>query len=94
MSYKNKDWLYEQYWKKNRSTRSIASEFDVSFVTILYWMKKFGIERRESINPRKKVQLRCYCGILIEKGWYYCPRCGNKVQRVKMMRRNEEWEID
>lgn len=44
--YKNKDWLYDQYWNQEKSMREIAEEYEVSYITILRWMKKLNIERR------------------------------------------------
>ncbi len=46
MAYKNKDWLQDQYWNKNRSSIKIASEFSLTPQAIRYWLRKFGIPRR------------------------------------------------
>ncbi|MBR9682293.1 MAG: hypothetical protein GOV02_01335 [Candidatus Aenigmarchaeota archaeon] len=63
--YKNKNWLYDQYWTKKKSLTEIGNMCHVSNITIKYWMLKFGIERRTtsessigrilSIDSRKKI---------------------------------------
>ena len=40
-------WLRQQYWGEEKSTREIAKILGVSFPTVLYWMKKFDIPRRK-----------------------------------------------
>jgi hypothetical protein len=44
--YKNKDWLFEEYYTKFRSTTNIADEYRISYNTVLYWLKKFGFKPR------------------------------------------------
>lgn len=46
--YKDKDWLYDQYITKKRSTVSIGRKCSVDKSVILYWLKKFNIPRREN----------------------------------------------
>ena len=46
-SYKSRYWLSYHYWDVGGSTRQIAEICGVSSPTILYWMKKFDIPRRE-----------------------------------------------
>ena len=48
MKYKDKDWLQDQYCNKMRSTVQIGRENHVTKSTICYWLKQFGIPRR---NP-------------------------------------------
>lgn len=42
-AYWNKEWLIEEYIKKNRSVLNIAKEFDVKRDTIKYWLRKYKI---------------------------------------------------
>lgn len=44
--YKNKDWLFEEYFTKFRSTTNLADEFGITYNTIIYWLKKFGFKPR------------------------------------------------
>lgn len=44
--YRNKDWLYKQYWNKNLSVGQIAQASTSYRNTIRMWMKKFDIPRR------------------------------------------------
>ncbi len=44
--YKDKKWLYNQYWNLNKSEYQIAKEQNVDPATICYWLKKLGIQSR------------------------------------------------
>ena len=44
--YKDKDWLYQKYWKEELSTIGISKLSGCSHRTICKWMKKFNISRR------------------------------------------------
>jgi len=44
--YKNKEWLYEKYWKGNLSVNQIADICKLSNEGLRKWMKKFNIPRR------------------------------------------------
>lgn len=46
--YRNKDWLYDQYWNKKKSSFEIAKERNVSSSVVRKWMKKFNIPRRSA----------------------------------------------
>ena len=46
-SYKNKEWLEDQYWNKELSIKEIAKKCNVSYGCIWKRMNKFGIKRRE-----------------------------------------------
>lgn len=46
MKYRNKDYLYQQYWEKGKSFREIGRENDVDHKTISYWFDKFDLSRR------------------------------------------------
>jgi len=53
--YKNRDWLYNQYWNKKKSAYQIAKKCKVFPGTIYYWMKKLNISfrsRSEAIRER------------------------------------------
>ena len=45
-TYKDRDWLFDQYWNQGKSMDMIANETGKSKTTIQYWMKKFNIVRR------------------------------------------------
>lgn len=48
--YKDKNWLYEQYWEKGKSARTMAKIAKCSRVTISEWMKKYDIPLRSIIE--------------------------------------------
>lgn len=48
--FKSKDWLYNQYWDKQKSMNIIASEQGVSYYTIDRWMKIFKIPKRSYVD--------------------------------------------
>lgn len=45
-TYKDRDWLYQKYWGEELSLTEIAKLCDINGQTILDWMKKFKIKRR------------------------------------------------
>lgn len=63
--YKNKTYLYNQYWNLKKTLKQIGKENNCHADTILYWMKKYNILRRNysesqkgkivSIETRKKI---------------------------------------
>ena len=55
MKYKNKVWLYHQYWDLGKSTHIIAREYNMNSGTVFYWMKKFKIPTRS--RPISNVNL-------------------------------------
>jgi len=44
--YRNKDWLLEQYTEKKKTTTEMAEQAGVSQSTIVSWMDKHDIDRR------------------------------------------------
>ena len=50
MIYKNKDWLYEQYWDEEKTLKQVGEMCGVDGVTIFNWMKKFDINRRVGVT--------------------------------------------
>lgn len=50
--YKNIDWLYDEYIRKNRTLKNIAEECDVSSQTIRKFINKFGIKTKTLMNYR------------------------------------------
>lgn len=44
--YKQKDWLYERYWRRGEDTGEMAERCGVTDPTIGYWMDKHGIPTR------------------------------------------------
>jgi len=57
--YKEKDWLCTEYVTKDKSAETIAKECGVSSQTILNWLLKFDIARRDtgqrSVGKKKKL---------------------------------------
>lgn len=51
--YRNKDWLYNQYWILKKSAYDIARECNCSNVTIYKWMERFDIARRTLPEAQK-----------------------------------------
>lgn len=51
--YQNKDWLYDQYWIKEKSSEEIAEQFNLTRQGIIFWLKKFKIKRRTTSNAQK-----------------------------------------
>lgn len=54
--YRNRDWLWEEYWRKKRSAPSMARECGVTKRVIHYWMGKHGIRLR-TISEAKRGEL-------------------------------------
>jgi len=65
--YKDKDWLYHQYWELGKSTRQIAKELKVDPATIRNWLIRFDIPRREP-NVKKNLNKKEYYK---DKDWLY-----------------------
>ena len=51
--FREKDYLIKEYVLGGKSTKEIADEFGVTDSTILFWLKKNGIERRSVSDARK-----------------------------------------
>lgn len=51
--YKDRDWLFDQYWNKENSQREIAENAECSRETIITWMKKFNISVRSPSETGK-----------------------------------------
>lgn len=47
-NYKNKEWLYREYVTNDKSSNEIAEECGVNGQTILTWLAKFDISRRQN----------------------------------------------
>lgn len=55
----NKDWLYEEYVIKDRSTKEIANEYGCKQNTIQQWLLKHGIKKpitKHNITPKHQYQ--------------------------------------
>jgi len=52
--YKNRDWLYDQYWNKEKPISQIAKECSCGNTTIYRWMIKFDIPRRTQSESQTK----------------------------------------
>ena len=48
----DRDWLYEQYWSRNRPLADIAAELGVTIMTVNRWVKTFGIPLRGRADRR------------------------------------------
>jgi len=49
--YTNKEWLYNEYYVKEKSIKQIAEECDVDPSSVKYWFDKFGFVSREKFKP-------------------------------------------
>jgi len=47
VDYRNEEWLREKYWEEELSAQEIADLTDVTDQTILVWMRKHDIPRRD-----------------------------------------------
>lgn len=58
LKHKNKDWLQQKHHVEKLSTREIALSLGVDHKTVIYWMKKFGVQRndRESMSREKMLR--------------------------------------
>jgi very-short-patch-repair endonuclease len=45
MDYRNKEWLYYEYYEQRRTCDDIAGQFGVNRKTVSYFLKKFGIQK-------------------------------------------------
>ena len=52
-----KDLLYEMYWIEKKNTRAIGEEIGCTGVTVIRYMKKYGIKRRETSEGHKRENL-------------------------------------
>lgn len=70
--YRNREYLYSEYYEKNRSITDIADELGVDHTTISKWRRKLDVPK-----PSRVVELECpVCGSVFE-------RYKSKVERVK-----------
>lgn len=51
--FRDKEWLHQEYIVKQRSTGDIASQFNVSDASILFWLRKHNIPRRSVKEARE-----------------------------------------
>jgi hypothetical protein len=42
----SKSFLYDEYWKKNKSFETIGKEHNVCFATVQYWFNRYKLPRR------------------------------------------------
>ena len=104
--YKDKDWLYQKYWKEKLSQQNIANLCNVTKRTVRIWMRKFDIKIRNISEGRKEYHKR-NPGIMQGQRKYGSPgklnpmfglrgedhpawKSGNKRSYNKIARRN--WE--
>ena len=45
-TYKNREWLYQKYWKEKMPVRKLADEAGIAVCAIWYWMDKLKVHRR------------------------------------------------
>ena len=55
LQYRNKDWLEDQYWNKEKSQNQIAKECNVAPITIGRNMEKFNIPKRSLSEATKGI---------------------------------------
>lgn len=54
-SYKNYDWIYNQYITLNKSVYTIAKEYDTTHSTIFLWLKRLNIPTRKLAIKDKNI---------------------------------------
>jgi hypothetical protein len=73
--YQDEEWLRQKYEEEFKSIRQIADECGVTKNTILYWMMKHGIERRDKHwwhrKQREGRKSGSYKGYIPETGHRY-----------------------
>jgi hypothetical protein len=69
--YRDADWLQQQYWKNDRTLADIGDECGVCAATVLNWMERHGIERRDD-GPRRQE----YASHVVKKQGYEYWHCG------------------
>lgn len=75
IDYRSTGWLYHWYWNREKSSRQIGRMCGVSQTTILKWMKKFNLARREARfqgdenNPSWKGGGKGYWGKKARRVW-------------------------
>lgn len=52
--YQSEDWIREQYLDLEKSTGEISEELGISRDTLIYWMDKYDIERRDAAEMTAK----------------------------------------
>lgn len=53
LTYKDPDWLYEQYVVCSRTLEDIADECNIGYATLQFWIRRHGIEPRPpGVSPR------------------------------------------
>jgi len=62
IKYRNKEWLEKKYTKEKMSSGEIAEIYNVSITTILNWLRKYNIKRRNMSEATK---------LSIKKGRYH-----------------------
>lgn len=51
--FRDKDWLYNEYIIKKRTSYDIAKDFKVTGSAVIFWLKKHNISRRNTSQARK-----------------------------------------
>lgn len=71
-AYRDRDWLYREYYEKERTLQEIADSLDVDHTTISKWRRKHGIPKSS-----RKSELTCpVCGSTF-------TRSRNRIERTK-----------
>lgn len=72
--YHSKDWLWIEYFVREKSSVQIAKEMEVSHSTIVRWMEKHGIKARDKGWYWKGKKNPNYNGYKIKNGGYIADR--------------------
>lgn len=97
--WKDKDWLEEEYVKKERSTVSIGLSEGTTPMTIWRWLKKFRIKSRtvkESLTGKRKMALEEAAEIVreiedfMEEDEFKGDKAVQEATRLKGERENEQ----
>lgn len=57
--YKDRDWLYNEYFLQRRSSNEIANDFNVNGRTVRYFINKYGIPKPKSIKETR-MDIKCH----------------------------------
>jgi len=86
--YRNKNWLFNKYYRKKYSIRDIAKECAVSSRTIRYWMKKLKIKSKSKSEGCKDRYFKKQNPM---KGKKHKKSSIEKMQALKIGKANPAW---
>lgn len=76
-SYRDADWLYDQYWNQEKNTTQIASELGISKSTVTRWMVRHSIPKREFHE--------WFTGLHHDPEWLHQKYCVEKLTLIEIV---------